>query len=436
MSFRRLRMLRCSMPWGAPDLLAFKAAYFCYFASLSAVHPFLSLLLTERGLSARLIGTLLLLKPLAGLVGGAAVCGFADQHQCHRAALLVSVIASAVTIQCLWWTTGEFVHVMLLFLAIGFFSTPISSIVDSLCARCIEDTKSYATYSQIRLWGAVGWGTFAAVASILVDRMSSWTPAFVIHGFFSVGTLFACNNLARNATFRRDHGGDTQREHVERPFWDKIKLLKGTQGALTFIQLCFWFGTTTGAIEGFLFPFLATMSGASERLYGISLSVTCVSESLVFWRASEILGWFENGIGVVNVCFLAFAVRLVAYTTLKIGDLNAWTVLLVEPLHGLTFALTWAWLINEAKNFGSACHLESFCVAIGTASMFNVGYSVGGFVAGMMFSIAPTLAFIPSLGLLAVGWFTQGREYRATTGPRLKTKLSGILNANVEDDGV
>ena len=62
-------------------LTALKAAYGLYFSSLSTVHPFLSLLLTEElGLSARQVGVVLLVKPLVGVVGGAVLCAYADQH--------------------------------------------------------------------------------------------------------------------------------------------------------------------------------------------------------------------------------------------------------------------------------------------------------------------------------------------------------------------
>jgi predicted MFS family arabinose efflux permease len=402
----------------------FRAVYFVYFASLSAVHPFLSLLLKdELGLSARLVGVLLLVKPLVGVVGGAVLCGFADQHRCHRVVLLVSTAISAVAMQCIWWWSSEggFGRILTLFSVIGFFSAAVSSIVDSLCAHHIKDSGCDETYGQIRLWGAVGWGTFAAVASILVEHASSWTPAFYLHGVFSMVTLFTCYSVATHVTFQRQQGnGD------ERAFLEKLNLLGDVGGFRSFVLLCVVFGTTTGAIEGFLFPFLATLPGATETLYGISLSVTCLSESLVFWKAGQLMRWIE-GVGVVHICFAAFTVRLFAYMAMKLVNANAWIVLLIEPLHGLTFALTWTWLIDEAKRYGSSCRLESFCVAVATSAMFGCGYALGGCAAGMAFSMSPGLAFVPSLAVLLVGW----RSYHlraSTTRPRLKAKLSGILD--------
>ncbi len=407
-------------------LTALKAAYGLYFSSLSTVHPFLSLLLTEElGLSARQVGVVLLVKPLVGVVGGAVLCAYADQHSCHRFVVIASTAVSAVAMQCLWWwSSGGFGRIFALFSLIGFFSAAVSSIIDSLCAHHIKDSGTDETYGQTRLWGAIGWGTCAAIGSWLVEVRSSWSPAFILHGVFSLGTLFACYRVATDVMFRRELGsGDDQRT-----FGEKLSLLGDVK---EFIQLCVLFGTTTGAIEGFLFPVLATLPGATETLYGISLSVTCLSESLVFWKAAELVRWMEK-FGVVNVCFAAFAVRLIAYMVMKVFTANAWLVLLIEPLHGLTFALTWTWLIDEAKRYGSSSKLESFSVAIATGSMFGVGYSLGGCAAAMAFAISPQIAFLPSLGMLLAGWW---RHYRSTTRPHLKAKLSGILDVDGREPG-
>jgi hypothetical protein len=384
----------------------FGVVYFVYFAGLSAVHPFLALFLKEQ-LSAPLVGILLLVKPLVGVVGGAVLCGFADQRRCHRFVLLVSTVISAMAMQGLWWWSpgGGFRRFLVLFSVIGFFSAPVSSIVDSLCAHNIKDSGCKETYGQIRLWGAAGWGAFAAVAAFLVERSSSWAPAFYIHGIFSMATLFACYRVATHVSFRREHGAD------ERTFVEKLNLLMSDAGFGSFILLCVVFGTTTGAIEGFLFPFLATLPGATETLYGISLSVTCFSESLVFWKAAPLMRWIE-GVGVVNVCFMAFAARLLAYMAMKLIDANAWVVLLIEPLHGLTFALTWTWLIEEARTFGLPTNLESFCVAVATSAMFGFGYALGGFAAGVAFAVSPGIAFLPSLSVLFLGWCGYHRQKR------------------------
>lgn len=448
-------------------LSLFKASYALYFSSLACVHPFLALILKQHGLTPGQVGAALLIKPLSGIAGGTLLCGFADQHQCHRVVLSLSVAVSAACIQGLWWVPGGLglAWVLALFFGIGFFSAPVSSIVDSLCSHCIEESSCQETYGQQRLWGAVGWGLFALVASgvfygldgparlarlaqeypLIFARFqpgltdladSSWWPAFVLHALLTLGTVVVCDRLAANVMFReRGVGGGNRELAVELPFREKLAALQSEGASVgTFLLLCVVFGLQTGCIEGWLFVVLSSaMRHATETLYGLSLSVTCIAESLVFAKSTEIREWIERGVGVVNACFMAFAMRLGAYTLGAWLGANAWCVLLIEPLHGLTFALTWLWLVEHAKIYGAAAKLESFTVAVATLAMFNLGYGVGGELAGVAFGVSPLLTFAPTLSILLLAWAGHawsGRRSRSRTA--LKAKLSGILH--VDDD--
>ena len=80
--------------------------------------------------------------------------------------------------------------------------------------------------------------------------------------------------------------------------------------------------------------------GGTEALMGLSLSVTCAAETLVFW-------WFPvllRMLGIprcLHLVFLGFLLRLGGYWALALAPGPVW-VLPLESLHGLTFALAWA----------------------------------------------------------------------------------------------
>lgn len=73
---------------------------------------------------------------------------------------------------------------------------------------------------------------------------------------------------------------------------------------------------------------------------GISLTVTCVSETVVFYFAERIKSALGTW-GCLNLIFLAFILRMAAYTGLPHAP-TLWLVLPVELLHGLTFGLAWS----------------------------------------------------------------------------------------------
>lgn len=73
---------------------------------------------------------------------------------------------------------------------------------------------------------------------------------------------------------------------------------------------------------------------------GLSLTVTCVAESAVFYCWPFLL----RTLGIpccLHLVFAAFVVRLGCYASLASWG-SPWLVLPVETLHGFTFALAWA----------------------------------------------------------------------------------------------
>ena len=121
--------------------------------------------------------------------------------------------------------------------------------------------------------------------------------------------------------------------HVPK-FSDRVLLLIRNLEVMIFFSQATIMGFAVGTIEGFLFIALEDLGGTST-LMGLSLTFTCISETLVFYFSNEII----QLLGLrrcFHVCFLAFLVRLVAYTTMSWWK-TVWLVLPVELLHGMDF---------------------------------------------------------------------------------------------------
>jgi hypothetical protein len=74
---------------------------------------------------------------------------------------------------------------------------------------------------------------------------------------------------------------------------------------------------------------LAVAAGAPETLMGLSLTMTCAAESLVFWFSGHIL----RALGAkmcMHLVFLAFLVRLLCYATLAHWG-SPWKVRMLIP---------------------------------------------------------------------------------------------------------
>mmetsp|Transcript_51271 Transcript_51271/g.158878 ORF Transcript_51271/g.158878 Transcript_51271/m.158878 type:complete len:182 (+) Transcript_51271:217-762(+) len=103
-------------------------------------------------------------------------------------------------------------------------------------------------------------------------------------------------------------------------------------------------------VEAFLFIYLLQdFDGTPNVLIGMAVTVMCGFEVPVF-------KWFHVAAGgerpllslrsVLLLCHFIFALRCVLYGLLP--SQHPWLVLLVEPLHGLTFAAMW----NAAVEYG------------------------------------------------------------------------------------
>eukprot|EP00286_Rhodomonas_abbreviata_P027317 CAMPEP_0181311710 /NCGR_PEP_ID=MMETSP1101-20121128/13294_1 /TAXON_ID=46948 /ORGANISM="Rhodomonas abbreviata, Strain Caron Lab Isolate" /LENGTH=320 /DNA_ID=CAMNT_0023418483 /DNA_START=630 /DNA_END=1592 /DNA_ORIENTATION=+ len=103
--------------------------------------------------------------------------------------------------------------------------------------------------------------------------------------------------------------------------------------SLTFFVTVFVLGIGTTLVEGLVFLFWTDDLGASNFLCGVSVLVTVSFEIPLFYYSEHLLNRFDEHVLLVlsGVCYV---VRVVCYTLFE----NAWWVLAVEPLHGVTFA--------------------------------------------------------------------------------------------------
>ena len=140
--------------------------------------------------------------------------------------------------------------------------------------------------------------------------------------------------------------------------------------------------------------------GGSPWLMSLSIAFTCVAEVPVFHYAGAIIG--RLGIsGCVNLVLVAFVVRLTAYATMSLWP-TLWLVLLVEPLHGLTFGLAWAVgtaFVKESAPPG----LEATMQSLFQSSYFGLGTGLGGLMGGWVYdSFSPAACFAAAAAVIAV----------------------------------
>jgi MFS family permease len=463
----------------------FKLWYLAFFSASSCLYPFLNLIFRRHaGLTEAQLGTLGALRPWLGLPAGAILSGVADKWRLHRAVLLVAfVLFSGGRLAVA--AARSFPAVLALMLFSDACGAPVTIIAD---AAAMAACPGEGEYARQRLFGAVGWGIFSAVAGAALDA-SGAPAAFVLNAALSALALVptallpfealhaklgrqhehgdgrspkgvavgveAAAELRTSAELERRHviaagsGADAERGGTDAVaddgpkaspppvvvvhYWRGVATLLSNPDALLFFCIAVVFGYAVGSIEGFLFLFLEDLgapprphspaaaahptqrparlltpppslprTGGSDSLMGLTLSVTCVAETAVFWHAGALLRLLGPH-GATHLCFAAFLLRLACYAALPAWG-SPWLVLPVELLHGLTFGLTWAAGTARCAELAPP-GLEATSQSMFQGLLFGVGHGMGGLVGGRVYQTqGPVFMYALAFCVVAAGW--------------------------------
>jgi len=343
------------------SLVVPKLFYFCYFAGMAALMPFLALYYQQIGLSARQIGLLSSISPLVLLLAAPLWGALADATQQYRrillfaiSGLLLAVFALSQAHSLLWLLPA--------IVAYAFFNAPIMPLVDHSVLTLLGERKQ--EYGRQRVWGAFGWGGMAALAGPIIER---WGLAWA---FYLCLALMGANLLAGARLI-------VSPMQLSTPFRRGAQQLLTNWPWLVFLITLFLNGLGMSFTNNFLFLYMNQLQ-AGESLMGLSLVIATLSEIPVFFFAEHLLArWGARTLLIAAL--LAQTVRMFAYAAMPVP----WLVLPISLLHGLTFSAMWVAAVAYANasappGLGATAQGLLSSVSMGLAGM--IGALVGGFL--------------------------------------------------------
>jgi MFS transporter, PPP family, 3-phenylpropionic acid transporter len=325
-----------SLPW--KGLLLFRSLYFLDGLGGAAWGRFGIIFYNQvKQIPADKIGLLQGFRPIVSFFMKPFWGWLADQIQSRKSVYLFCKLGSTVSLITLAIPGESFLAVAISVVAMSLF--PASGVLDAHTIDFLGDSHR-GLYGSIRLWAAVSWGVGSVLMGFLTDSFGFWWN-FVV---FGVMMLFSMIFTAVLLPAR----SRSEQNFVERatvPKWSALfKAMFRWQVVLWLTQVTIM-GAAMSLVDSFLFVYLQNDLHASTSLCGFTVGVTVMLEIPIFFHSKFLLHRLGHD-GFWMVAMVAYIVRVLGYTLLTSKTVG-W-VLLLEVLHGITFACSWTAAIDFA----------------------------------------------------------------------------------------
>lgn len=319
------------------------------------------------------IGNLQGIRPIIGFVARLFWGWVADSIQSRKTIFCVCKVGATVCLMTLALPSTTFQAVA--FSVMGMAMFPTVGVLDAHVMDFLGD-QHRGLYGSIRLFATISWGLGSVFMGILTDKFGFVWNFGVFGSMMTVSLLFTIACLpSRSKTEQTRY----ERAH-SKPSWAVLKrsLLKW--------QICIWFveiaalGAAMSLVDSFLFVYLQNDLGASSALCGYTVGVTVMLEIPVFAHSQTLLTKLGHD-GLLVVAMVAYSIRVFGYTLLSPETVH-W-VLLLEILHGITFATAWTATVDFSAQFAPkewSTVVQSLTSAFWSCFGGGLGPIIGGLI--------------------------------------------------------
>ncbi|XP_016426111.1 major facilitator superfamily domain-containing protein 6-A-like, partial [Sinocyclocheilus rhinocerous] len=233
-------------------------------------------------------------------------------------------------------------------------------------------------YGLQRMWGSLGWGIAMVCVGIWIDHTSTdlvigsmecskenyknYHVAFIVFGVLMGIALIVATQFkfdvqhqdrsegteVGNQQQNTQHRGSLGTENIETPtvvqveefhFWDLMRMLCGVQYS-TVLFVAWFMGFGYGFVFTFLYWHLQDLTGTTT-LFGVCSVLSHVSELAAYFTSHKFIELVRH----IRVLYIGLACNTARYLYISYLK-NAWTVLPMEVLQGITHASVWAACIS------------------------------------------------------------------------------------------
>uniref|UniRef100_A0A2L2YNT3 Major facilitator superfamily domain-containing protein 6 n=2 Tax=Parasteatoda tepidariorum TaxID=114398 RepID=A0A2L2YNT3_PARTP len=283
-------------------------------------------------------------------------------------------------LQIIMWS----IFTALLYISYG----SITSLSDAACFSLLE-SKPFL-YGKQRLWGTIGWGTFALLSGLLNQLFSSKNSKYNFSpGFYMLVVLYLIDVIVIKRF-------DIKEIKVTKNIFHDVSRLIIKPKIFIFIAEVYFVGVFIGLSRSYIFWYLRLLNADQLLLGCISLTQCFLGELPFFFFA----GWFISKVGHLNtftVSFVANAARFILYSFIK----NPYLGLPIELLQGPAFGSFYSSMTSYAKSIAPE-GTEATVQGIASGAFEGLGVATGSLLGGIGIRYLGASTTFLSAGVLSI----------------------------------
>jgi MFS family permease len=353
--------------------------YLLFFAANAFFLPYIVLYYQSLGFTGTQIGILAAISPLVSLVAAPFWTGLADVSRRHKMVMGITLLA-VIGLAFLFPVTKTIGAMLVLASLFSFMTAPINSFADAATMTMLGDQPNM--YGRIRVGGTLGWGVFAPIAGIVIERYglnwAFWSFAAIMFIGFLTSQKFTFQHVQQSVSLK--HG---------------IRELFSNRRMTLFLITAFFAGMSLMSVNAYLGPYLAEL-GLKQSVLGYALAISTIAELPVLFFGNHLLTRLKPH-GLLIVSMLAMAARLFLYGIFQTEA----GILIFQLINGLTFPALWVAGVSYI-NENAPAGLSATAQGVFGAVVFGFGAAVGGFVGSILLEQIGGAAMFAFFGILTL----------------------------------
>lgn len=373
------------MARAVPRRAALRLYYFVFFAVIGAYSPFFPTWLRSRGIDGLRMSSVTMLVPLFGVASPIAFGFVADRFALRGSLLRIAAFGSflsfsAIALLGVSSDAASYGRLLALMTCFAFFRGPMVSIAD------VTALEQPGSYGRTRLFGSAGFLVMAVAAGAFIDPNGARQLPVVIAAFLGATLLVTLGLPTRSA------------RPVVPVLADAARLVRSGDFLVFLLVAFLWFASHVS--YDLCFSMHLADLGASTFEVGVCWAIGTVAEILLMSAAHRLFDRFAMP-KLLAASLAATVLRFVLIARVR----SVPSLLLLAPLHALTFALFWVTSLEYVRKRAPA-HVLATAQSL-LAAVMAVGSVTGMFAWGPFYAArGGSAVFLASAAVAAIGMLT------------------------------